>query len=97
MLLVITFRDGTQLSLRADANSIEVDGRAVSGADDGPDTSFDPRAFRPRCVHGLLFSDPCDVCDAAVIPAHAPPSGVPSVVGTNDESDLQSGLTFGGL
>lgn len=33
--------------------------------------NFDPRAEHPRCVHGVLFDDPCERCDSVV--ANTPP------------------------
>ena len=34
---------------------------------------FDPRALKPRCVHGLLFDEPCERCREATTRAEPNP------------------------
>lgn len=33
---------------------------------------INPQAFRPRCVHGLYFTETCEHCDRATIDGDAP-------------------------
>ena len=91
MLLTISFADGTVLSLRTDDTSQARP--AVSWPNGIPDSEKDERAFNPRCVHGVLFSDQCETCAAVDTSDTRVPAGVdqtpviPQIADANTEAD----------
>ena len=73
-------------SANGDSITIEINSAAVVHT---ATEEYDPRASKPRCVHGKLFSESCDPCDDADLTGAITPGGVqqpvlPNIVGVSD-------------